>query len=75
MDEPAAPCELKRFKGGFRRIAETELGEEQRCRSCGEWWPADQEFFLVTATSLGYDCKACLRERRRVPQMKNAVQS
>jgi hypothetical protein len=54
----------KRIKGGFRRLIETELGEEQVCVSCGESWPTDKEFYVVTATSMGYECKACTSERR-----------
>jgi hypothetical protein len=54
----------KRIKGGFRRMLETELGEEQLCCSCGEPWPIDPEFFVVTATFLGYECKACTADRR-----------
>jgi hypothetical protein len=54
----------KRIKGGFRRLIETELGEEQVCMSCGEAWPTDKEFYVVTATSMGYECKACTSERR-----------
>jgi hypothetical protein len=54
----------KRIKGGFRRLIETELGEEQVCMSCGESWPTDKEFYVVTATSMAYECKACTSERR-----------
>jgi hypothetical protein len=55
---------LTRFKGGFRRMIETELGEEQFCGSCCEFWPADAEFFNVTKESMGYECKACQIERK-----------
>ena len=65
----------KRIKGGFRRMAETELGEEQWCGSCGEFWPTDDEFFVVTATSLGYVCKACISERRRKRPLASARSS
>jgi hypothetical protein len=57
--------EIRRYRGGFRRLAATELGDEQQCRSCGELWPADEEFFVVRERSLGYECKACISERRR----------
>lgn len=43
----------------------TELGEELFCPSCCEFWPADAEFFPVSANSMGYACKACSRERAR----------
>jgi hypothetical protein len=55
---------LRRIKGGFRQLIETELGAEQLCRSCGDSWPTDSEFFTVTANSMGYECKACTAERR-----------
>ncbi len=54
----------RRVKGGFRQLVDTELGAEQLCRSCGESWPTDAEFFTVTATSMGYECKACTADRR-----------
>lgn len=54
----------RRVKGGFRRLVETELGEEQVCASCGESWPTDKEFYVVTATSMAYECKACALERK-----------
>jgi ribosomal protein L34 len=55
---------VRRVKGGFRQLVTTELGDEQLCRTCGEAWPTDAEFFVVTATSLSYECKACTAERR-----------
>lgn len=67
MDEMATPhgtVGYTRSRGGFRRLIETELGEEQVCMSCGESWPTDKEFYVVTATSMGYECKACTSERR-----------
>jgi hypothetical protein len=63
-----AQCDItawKRIKGGFRRMAETELGEEQLCMSCGELWPLDKEFFVVSGSGISYACKACIKERRR----------
>jgi hypothetical protein len=57
--------EIRRFRGGFRRLAITELGNEQQCRNCGEFWPADEEFYVVRNRSLGYECKACISERRK----------
>lgn len=55
---------LKRIKGGFRRVVETELGEEQFCGSCGEFWPTDAEFFNMSEHCMSYECKACLIERK-----------
>ncbi|WP_296944994.1 hypothetical protein [uncultured Massilia sp.] len=45
-------------------MAETELGEEQVCACCGELWPLDGEFFVVARERAGYECRACLQERR-----------
>lgn len=61
----------KRVAGRFRRMAETELGQEQLCMSCQELWPLDHEFFLVSHNTIGYECKACIQEgRRRRPAIK-----
>ncbi|MES2262705.1 MAG: hypothetical protein V4724_29645 [Pseudomonadota bacterium] len=51
-------------RGGVRRIS--ELGEELRCLACGEYWPADAEFFVVGCLPKGRlsaRCIACVRER------------
>ncbi len=43
------------------------LGLERRCAKCGEFWPADTEFFLPTTTGAGVLhcwCKACYKEWR-----------
>ena len=39
--------------------------EEKQCTRCGEWWPADLEFFHASTkgkAGLNYQCKACYRE-------------
>lgn len=44
----------------------TELGEEKRCLCCGEYWPADAEFFDTMASSrdrLTPRCIACIKAR------------
>jgi hypothetical protein len=44
----------------------TELGEERRCMSCGEFWPADTEFFdfkMSSRDGLSMRCIACIRAR------------
>ncbi|NRR29400.1 hypothetical protein HSX11_04295 [Oxalobacteraceae bacterium] len=56
--------ELLRIAGGFRRILQTELGQEQLCACCNEPWPMDQEFFNVSPRGVSYDCRACIQERR-----------
>lgn len=65
MELVSRAVSLKRVKGGFRRLVVTELGEEQLCSGCGEAWPTDNDFYPVTATSMGYECRACTSERRR----------
>lgn len=41
------------------RVIETELGQEARCAQCGEFWPADAEFFFMTRGKPHSWCKAC----------------
>ncbi len=65
MEPGLKAVSLKRVKGGFRRLVVTELGEEQLCSTCGECWPTDSEFYPVTETSMSYECRACISERRR----------
>lgn len=43
-----------------RRVArETDLGTEQQCTKCCEFWPADGEFFYSNRKGLYSYCKAC----------------
>ncbi len=64
MSAPGMAVAWKRVQGRLRRMAETELGEEQVCACCGELWPLDGEFFVVARERAGYECRACLQERR-----------
>ncbi len=44
-----------------------EIGEEKRCLTCGELWPADGEFFLASKSRHGAlmsSCIACIKEKR-----------
>jgi hypothetical protein len=44
----------------------SEIGEEKQCITCGEFWPADTEFFepkLKTRDRLSTRCIACVKER------------
>ncbi len=42
----------------------TWYGPEKLCSVCGEWWPADAEFFGTAGTGyLRGFCKACRYER------------
>lgn len=43
------------------RYALTSLGLERLCSTCGEFWPADTEFFWATPRASGLHCwcKAC----------------
>jgi hypothetical protein len=47
----------------------TEIGREARCIKCGEFWPADLEFFYFKKGVPHSWCKACYtqwkRERRK----------
>jgi hypothetical protein len=42
-----------------RSQIETELGTEIKCASCGEFWPADPEFFYFSGGRPHSWCKAC----------------
>ena len=55
---------MVRVGPGFRRICQTELGQEQLCACCNEPWPMDPEFFSVSGSSVSYECNACVRERK-----------
>lgn len=56
------------------RLRTTDLGPEQQCTRCKEWWPQEREFFCFDKNaSSGFNCwcKACCAEdkqRRRQPQ-------
>jgi hypothetical protein len=67
VDNPGNVGSLKRIRGGFRRMMQTELGEEQLCGSCGEFWPSDAEFFKMSNRSMVYECKACSIDRKSAP--------
>lgn len=45
--------------GKFRHA---DYGLEQRCSCCGEYWPADTEFFYSRGARLSSACKACFRD-------------
>lgn len=64
MDQRADETVWKRVRGGFRRMAETELGAEQMCMTCKELWPFDKDFFVVSGPRIGYECKACIKDRQ-----------
>ncbi|MEW7865478.1 hypothetical protein [Aeromonas diversa] len=46
----------------------TELGLEQRCPRCGEFWPWDSEFFGLTGQQgkLQSWCRSCMNEMYRI---------
>lgn len=46
------------------RFRQTELGREARCSKCGEYWPADAEFFYMLRGRPHSWCKACYIEDR-----------
>jgi len=51
----------------------SELGLERRCLTCGEYWPADHEFYPTARSrkdGLSVRCIACVHEKnwgRREP--------
>lgn len=47
------------------KLRQTEYGPERRCSKCGEYWPADDEFFHRCRTGLASACKACTAESRK----------
>lgn len=47
------------------RLRETWYGPEKQCTRCGEWWPADAEFFHMRLGQLVAACKACSNEERK----------
>jgi hypothetical protein len=52
------------------KIRESELGLEKYCFTCGEFWPADEEFFGPSKTSkdrLALRCKACCKAGTWMP--------
>ena len=51
-----------------------EVGEEQLCPRCDEWWPADPEFFYVHRGRTVLTCKACCAERGRRARLALAAQ-
>ncbi|WP_020656111.1 hypothetical protein [Massilia niastensis] len=56
----------------------TELGNEKRCRVCGEFWPADHEFFEPMRSSrdgLTPRCIACIKARLWHLPMQSAVRA
>lgn len=45
--------------------AGVDIGDEKQCITCGEFWPADTEFFepkLKTRDRLSSRCIACCKE-------------
>jgi hypothetical protein len=48
----------------------TDIGPEKRCLTCGEYWPADLEFFdpaKSTRDRLSMRCVACIKEKNWSP--------
>ena len=71
---PAPPVLRKRLAEG--RYVFTDLGLELRCPACGDYWPADTEFFFPQPGKTGglhCYCKACYREKTRAAQERKAA--
>jgi hypothetical protein len=50
-----------------RETRQTELGEEVKCAKCGDFWPADKEFFYFQSDGRPHSyCKACYRSHPSV---------
>lgn len=50
------------------RLRQTETGPEKYCGGCGEWWPADRDFFDAAPADRGgliSRCKACSKAWRQ----------
>lgn len=47
---------------------------EKRCSKCGDWWPADLEFFhRSNGNGLNSWCKACCSERKAERYQENKL--
>ena len=58
---------------GKRKHIETELGTEKLCTRCGEYWPADEEFFYRAKEKkdgLNPWCKCCYLEWKKTRPKK-----
>jgi hypothetical protein len=56
----------------------TELGNEKRCRVCGEYWPTDHEFFEPMRSSrdgLTQRCIACIKAKLWHLPMRNGLRA
>lgn len=65
--KPAAPSAMLLATGmvtGKYQYQDDEL--YKRCIGCGDYWPADSEFFFAKKDGDGIDntCRACYMERR-----------
>ena len=52
--------------GRFCMSRLSDIGQEKRCLTCGEYWPADSEFFESTKKTrdrLSARCIACIKEK------------
>lgn len=53
-------------------IREADYCAEKYCHKCGEWWPADEDFFYrSTKGHLRSPCRACVLEQKYA-QRQNA---
>lgn len=50
---------ITKFEFSYEKVV------EKKCRKCGEWLPATDEFFFRYKGKLGSPCKACQGEQRR----------
>ena len=52
----------RELRRGVARIEGSNI--ERLCKPCGDWWPADTEFFNVSGDGLHYMCRACFSAYR-----------
>ena len=60
-----------RLRRGIYRF-DRDGGLEKRCGACGEYWPADTEFFLLSGEDLSSYCRACNHDAAARSQLRAA---
>ena len=49
-----------------RERQQSEIGDEIKCARCGEFWPADSEFFYMSNGKPHSWCKACYQSNPKI---------
>ncbi len=53
--------------------SEPELGEQQQCHDCRDWYPLDDEFWcrnVKRRCGFSHICIACFHDRYRTPEFR-----